>query len=81
MVRALHAQGTPIFHQLWHCGRASHSSFPVASRLSLPPQPNGNFNDMGSPDFRETFAYAAWQLARHRLAYLHVVDGLAFGRP
>jgi N-ethylmaleimide reductase len=24
---AVHAQGTPIFLQLWHCGRASHSSF------------------------------------------------------
>ena len=24
---ALHAKGTPIFLQLWHCGRASHSSF------------------------------------------------------
>ncbi len=24
---AVHRQGTPIFLQLWHCGRASHSSF------------------------------------------------------
>ena len=24
---ALHAKGTPVFLQLWHCGRASHSSF------------------------------------------------------
>ncbi|NJL56446.1 alkene reductase [bacterium] len=24
---ALHDKGTPIFLQLWHCGRASHSSF------------------------------------------------------
>ena len=24
---AVHEQGTPIFLQLWHCGRASHSSF------------------------------------------------------
>ncbi len=24
---ALHAKGTPIVLQLWHCGRASHSSF------------------------------------------------------
>src|SRR5512136_1474511 len=24
---SLHAKGTPVFLQLWHCGRASHSSF------------------------------------------------------
>lgn len=41
--------------------------------------PNGVFNDMGSPDFRETFLYVAKQLNQHRIAYLHVVDGLAFG--
>ena len=34
---------------------------------------------MGSPDFRETFLYAATQLNQHKLAYLHIVDGLAFG--
>lgn len=34
---------------------------------------------MGSPDFRETFTFAAQQLARYGLAYLHLVDGLAFG--
>ena len=34
---------------------------------------------MGSPDFRETFLYVAKQLNRHKIAYLHVVDGLAFG--
>lgn len=27
VVDALHAQDTPVFLQLWHCGRASHSSF------------------------------------------------------
>jgi N-ethylmaleimide reductase len=47
----------------------------VAARLS----PNGNYNDMGSEDFRETFTYAAGQLEKVGLAYLHVVDGLAFG--
>jgi N-ethylmaleimide reductase len=41
--------------------------------------PNGNFNDMGAPDFRETFTSAARQLNAFGLAYLHVVDGLAFG--
>ena len=47
----------------------------VGVRLS----PNGSFNDMGSPDYRETFVYAAKQLHALDLAYLHVVDGLAFG--
>lgn len=183
---ALHAKGTPVFLQLWHCGRASHSSFhggqpPVsasaitlngeyihtpigkqpyetpraletaevaavvqdyrraaerakaaafdgveihaangylidqflqsrtnqrtdryggslenrfrflkdileavlsvlpAHRVGVRLSPNGNFNDMGSPDYRETFSYAARQLNAYGLAYLHVVDGLAFG--
>ncbi len=187
VVGALHAKGTPIFLQLWHCGRASHSSFhekeglPVApssikitgdsihtpigkqpyetpraleteevtaivgdylraaeraksagfdgveihaangylidqflqsktnhrtdryggslenryrfldqivssvstvwtsGRVGVHISPNGSFNDMGSPDFRETFPYVAKQLSRHKIAYLHVVDGLAFG--
>jgi len=187
VVEAVHAEGTPVFLQLWHCGRASHSSFhekeglPVApSAIKLkgdyihtpqgkqpyePPRaleteeiagivkdygrasqraksagfdgvevhaangylidqflqsktnhrtdryggslgnryrfldeivaelldvwppdrvgvhlsPNGSFNDMGSPDFRETFLYAAEQLDRREIAYLHVIDGLAFG--
>ena len=183
---ALHAKGTPVFLQLWHCGRASHSSFhagqpavsasamkingdyihtPIgkqpyetpraletaevaavvedyrraaeqakaagfdgveihaangylidqflqsktnqrtdryggsvdnrfrflreileairtvwpASRVGVRLSPNGNFNDMGSADYRETFLYAAGQLNAYGLAYLHVVDGLAFG--
>ena len=38
-----------------------------------------NHNDMGSEDFRETFTYVASQLEKVGLAYLHVVDGLAFG--
>jgi len=41
--------------------------------------PNGVFNDMGSPDFRETFTYAASELDTYGLAFLHIVDGLAFG--
>jgi len=47
----------------------------VAVRLS----PNGVYNDMGSPDFREQFTYVAQQLDSFGLAYLHVMDGLAFG--
>lgn len=53
---------------VWSPGR-------VAVRLS----PNGAFNDMGSPDYREQFLYAAEQLDKVGLAYLHVMDGLAFG--
>ena len=48
-------------------------------RIGVHIAPNGSFNDMGSPDFRETFLYVASQLNRYDLAYLHVVDGLAFG--
>ena len=186
VVEAVRAKGTPIFLQLWHCGRASHSSFhqngelPVApsairlneetihtpigkqpletpraletdeipglvkdfrrgaerakkagfdgveihaangylideflqsktnhrtdrygsslenryrlldelvtallpvfpGRVGVHLSPNGNYNDMGSQDFRDNFLYVAGQLNRHKLAYLHVVDGQAFG--
>jgi N-ethylmaleimide reductase len=187
VVDAIHAKGTPLFLQLWHCGRASHSSFhdnralPVApsaiklkgdslhtpignqpyetpraletdevpaivedyrhaaqraktagfdgieihaangylvdqflqsktnhradryggnlenryrfldeivkavlstwpaGQVGVHLSPNGIYNDMGSPDFRETFLYVAKQLNLYGLAYLHVVDGLAFG--
>ncbi|MBV5257863.1 alkene reductase [Synechococcus moorigangaii CMS01] len=48
-------------------------------RVGVRFSPNGAFNDMGSPDFREQFTYAASQLNRYNLAYLHVMDGLAFG--
>jgi N-ethylmaleimide reductase len=47
----------------------------VGVRLS----PNGVFNDMGAPDFRETYLYAAAELNKYNLGYLHVMDGLAFG--
>jgi len=50
-----------------------------ASKVAVRLAPNGVFNDMGSPDFRETFSYAAGQLDAYGLAYLHVMDGLAFG--
>jgi N-ethylmaleimide reductase len=50
-----------------------------ANRVGVRLSPNGNFNDMGSPDFRETFLYVAKQLNAYGLAYLHIMDGLAFG--
>ncbi len=47
----------------------------VGVRLS----PNGIYNDVGSPDFREQFLYAATELGKRKLGYLHVMDGLGFG--
>jgi N-ethylmaleimide reductase len=50
-----------------------------ANRVGVRLAPNGSFNDMGSPDYREQFTFVASQLDRVGLAYLHVMDGLAFG--
>lgn len=50
-----------------------------ANRIGVRISPNGAFNDMGAPDYRETFTYVAKQLNSYNLAYLHVMDGLAFG--
>jgi 2,4-dienoyl-CoA reductase-like NADH-dependent reductase (Old Yellow Enzyme family) len=50
-----------------------------ARRVGVRISPNGVFNDMGSPNFREQFTHAATVLDRCGLAYLHVVDGLGFG--
>ena len=50
-----------------------------ASRVGVRLAPNGVFNDMGSPDFREQFLCTAKQLDTYQLGYLHVMDGLAFG--
>ena len=50
-----------------------------STRVGVRLSPNGAFNDMGSPDYREQFSYVASQLNNHHLAYLHIMDGLAFG--
>ena len=50
-----------------------------SSRVGVRLSPNGVFNDMGSPDYREQFLYAAQRLNDYNLGYLHVMDGLAFG--
>ena len=50
-----------------------------ANQIGVRNSPNGVFNDMGSPDFREQFTYVAEQLDKFGLAYLHVMDGLGFG--
>ncbi|WP_445171397.1 alkene reductase [Microcoleus sp.] len=50
-----------------------------ANRVGVRLSPNGVFNDMGSPSYREDFLYIAGQLNAYGLAYLHLMDGLAFG--
>jgi N-ethylmaleimide reductase len=50
-----------------------------ANRVAVRLSPNGKYNDMGSHDFRETFLYAAEHLNKYGLAYLHLLNGLAFG--
>ena len=48
-------------------------------RIGVRLSPNGAFNDMGSPDYRETYIGAAKMLNQMGIGYLHVMDGLAFG--
>ncbi|MEG4631231.1 alkene reductase [Microcoleus sp. AR_TQ3_B6] len=187
LVSAVHARETPIFMQLWHCGRASHSSFQENNQLPVAPSaikingegihtplgkqpyetprpletdeislvvedyrqaaerakmagfdgveihaaggylidtflqtktnhrtdsyggsvenryrflkeiveaiiavfppnrvgvrlsPDSVYNDMGSPSYREDFLYIAGQLNAYGLAYLHLVDNVAYG--
>lgn len=58
--------------------RAVSEAFP-STRVGVRLSPNGAFNDMGSEDYREQFLYAATELDKLDLAYLHVMDGLGFG--
>ncbi|MEM6675202.1 MAG: alkene reductase [Planctomycetota bacterium] len=66
------------FRLLREVVEAVREIFP-ADRIGVRLAPNGVFNDMGSDDFRETFTFAAKELDAYGLAYLHVMDGLAFG--
>ena len=50
-----------------------------AKRVAVRLSPNGAFNDMGSPDYREQFSHTMTQLNKFGLSYLHVMDGLGFG--
>ncbi|TWT74682.1 N-ethylmaleimide reductase [Posidoniimonas polymericola] len=50
-----------------------------STRVGVRLSPNGSFNGMGSPDYREQFTHAFEQLDQLNLAYLHVMDGLGFG--
>lgn len=50
-----------------------------ADRVGVRISPNGAFNDMGSPEYQDLFEHVAKELSAYPLAYLHVMDGLAFG--
>lgn len=50
-----------------------------AERVGVRISPNGVFNDMGSPDFRETYLHVIKELSKLGLGYVHIMDGLAFG--
>lgn len=50
-----------------------------SSRVGVRLSPNGVFNDMGSPDFRELYLYVIKELNKLDLGYVHIMDGLAFG--
>jgi len=50
-----------------------------AGKVGIRFSPNGVFNEMGSPDNFETFEAAIKLCAERKIAYIHVMDGLAFG--
>ena len=50
-----------------------------ADRLAVRISPNGVFNDMGHPEYRETFTYLIGELNKRGIACLHMMDGLGFG--
>ena len=50
-----------------------------SNRVGVRISPNGVFNDMGCEDFQALYRYVATQLNALDLAYLHIMDGLAFG--
>lgn len=50
-----------------------------SNRVGVRLSPNGVFNDMGAPDFRETYLHVIKELSKLDLGYVHIMDGLAFG--
>jgi 2,4-dienoyl-CoA reductase-like NADH-dependent reductase (Old Yellow Enzyme family) len=50
-----------------------------ASRVGVRLSPNGAFNGMGTPEYRELFPYVIRRLEDRGLGFLHLMDGLAFG--
>jgi N-ethylmaleimide reductase len=66
------------FRLIKACLEAVCTVFPSTS-VGIRIGPNGVYNGMGSTDFRESFLDYAQRMSTMNLAYLHVVDGLAFG--
>jgi len=50
-----------------------------AEKVGVRLSPNGIFNDVGSPEFREQFSFTIKELEKRNLGFLHIVDGLDFG--
>jgi len=50
-----------------------------SNKIGIRISPNGSFNGMGSDDNYDLFTYVMQQLNKYNLAYLHCMDGLAFG--
>ena len=57
---------------------AVQEAFPVG-RLAVRLSPNGVFNDMGTPEYRELFPYVIRRLEQAGLGFLDLMDGLGFG--
>lgn len=79
--RRTDAYGGPVENRYRLLGEVLAAVLEVwpSERVGVRLSPNGVFNDMGSPDFRETYLYTIKQLARLSLGYVHIMDGLAFG--
>ncbi len=60
---ALHAKGTPVFLQLWHCGRVSHSSFhagkPAVSASAIKLRGDSIHTPIGKQPYTQETAEAA----------------------
>jgi 2,4-dienoyl-CoA reductase-like NADH-dependent reductase (Old Yellow Enzyme family) len=50
-----------------------------AKRIGVRISPNGNFGEMGSPDYQEQFLYTATEIGNAGVGYLHICDGVTFG--
>lgn len=50
-----------------------------AHAIGVKISPNGAYNGMGSPDYRESFLHYATRLNTFGLGYLHIMIGLGFG--
>lgn len=49
------------------------------SQIGVRLSPNGVFNSMGCNDYRELYIAVVKRLNDHKLGFLHLMDGLAFG--